>query len=62
MATSTRCSSVPSEIKQNKRRENLIEFADQARISRDLVTLKVDVPVEHALDAFGVSEPEPGTI
>ncbi len=51
-----------SEIKQNKRREKLIEFADQARISRDLVTLKVDVPVEHALDAFGVSDPEPGTI
>ena len=50
------------EIKQNKRREKLIEFADQARISRDLVTLKVDVPVEHALDAFGVSDPEPGTI
>jgi DNA polymerase-1 len=33
-------------IKQNKRRENLIEFADQARISRQLVTLKQDVPVE----------------
>ncbi|MDA4845279.1 DNA polymerase I [Hoeflea poritis] len=33
------------EIKQNKRRENLIEFADQARLSRELVTLKTDVPV-----------------
>lgn len=32
------------EIKQNKRRENLIEFAEQARISRDLVTLKRDTP------------------
>jgi DNA polymerase-1 len=31
------------EIKQNKRRENLIEFADQARLSRELVTLKTDV-------------------
>lgn len=41
-----------SEIKQNKRRENLIEFADQARISRDLVTLKTDVPVEVELDDF----------
>ncbi|GLQ17132.1 DNA polymerase I [Maritalea porphyrae] len=40
------------EIKQNKRRENLIEFADQARVSRDLVTLKVDVPVEVQLDEF----------
>ncbi|POF32976.1 DNA polymerase I [Roseibium marinum] len=33
-------------IKQNKRRENLIEFADQARVSRQLVTLKQDVPVK----------------
>ncbi|MGJ8528599.1 DNA polymerase I [Maritalea sp.] len=40
------------EIKQNKRRENLIEFADQARVSRDLVTLKTDVPVEVSLDDF----------
>lgn len=34
-----------SEIKQNKRRENLIEFAEQARVSKQLVTLKQDVPV-----------------
>ena len=39
-----------SEIKQNKRRENLIEFAEQARVSRELVTLKVDVPVETPLE------------
>lgn len=39
-----------SEIKQNKRRENLIEFADQARISHRLVTLKRDVLVEHTLE------------
>ena len=32
-----------SNIKQNKRRESLIEFADQARLSRELVTLKDDV-------------------
>ena len=30
-----------SEIKQNKRRENLIEYADQARLSRSLVTLSL---------------------
>jgi len=41
-----------STIKQNKRRENLIEFAGQARLSRDLVTLKTDVPVEHTLDSL----------
>src|SRR6185312_9995085 len=34
-----------SEIKQNKRRENLIEHADMARLSRELVRLKDDVPV-----------------
>ncbi|HHS82399.1 MAG TPA: DNA polymerase I, partial [Devosia sp.] len=38
-----------SEIKQNKRRQNLIEYAEQARISRQLVTLKTDVPVAHEL-------------
>ncbi len=47
------------EIKQNKRRENLIEFADQARISRDLVTLKQDVPVVEALDQFALRAPQP---
>jgi len=46
------------EIKQPKRREKLINHADDARISRDLVTLKPDVPVEHALDSFGAAEPE----
>ncbi|MEQ1616584.1 MAG: 5'-3' exonuclease H3TH domain-containing protein, partial [Hyphomicrobiaceae bacterium] len=47
-----------SEIKQPKRREKLIEFADQARLSRDLVRLKDDVPVLLSLDAFGVTDPK----
>jgi DNA polymerase-1 len=38
-------------IKQTKRRENLIAFADQARVSKKLVTLKPDVPVEEPLEA-----------
>jgi DNA polymerase-1 len=50
------------EIKQNKRREKLIEFADDARMSRDLVTLKCDTPLDTALDAFGMSEPDPETL
>ncbi len=41
-----------SEIKQNKRRENLIEFADQARISHHLVTLKQDVPIVQNIEDF----------
>ncbi len=32
------------EIKQPKRRQNLLEHAEMARISRDLVTLRQDVP------------------
>ena len=50
------------EIKQNKRRENLIEQADMARISRDLVTLKIDVPVDIPLSSFSVKQPDPGTL
>ncbi len=47
------------EIKQNKRRENIIAFADQARLSRELVTLKTDTPVEDDLDSFKL-EPQNG--
>ena len=50
------------EIKQPKRREKLIEFAEQARISRLLVTLKQDVPVEFALDRLSVREPDPAAL
>jgi DNA polymerase-1 len=42
------------EIKQPKRREKLIEFAEQARMSRQLVTLKTDVPVTVEIDRLGV--------
>lgn len=45
------------EIKQPKRREKLIEFADQARVSRDLVTLKQDVPLPIKIDQMGVHDP-----
>lgn len=50
------------EIKQNKRRENLIEFADQARISHRLVTLKRDVPVELPLEDLASQPMEPGAL
>ena len=50
------------EIKQPKRRQTLIDNAEQIRISRDLVTLKRDVPVEHALDEFGLEEPDAETL
>jgi DNA polymerase-1 len=41
-----------TEIKQPRRRESLINFADQARLSRDLVRLKNDVPLPAALASF----------
>ncbi len=47
------------EIKQPKRRQNLLEQADMARISRDLVTLRQDVPVDLPLEAFAVKKPNP---
>ena len=37
-------------IKQNKRRQNLIDYADDARMSKKLVTLKNDVPIEVGLE------------
>ena len=46
-------------IKQPKRREALIEQADLARISRDLVTLRQDVPVESNIEDFAVRKIEP---
>jgi len=44
------------EIKQPKRRENLQANAELARISKQLVTLKHDVPVQHTLSDFARKE------
>ncbi len=46
-----------SEIKQNKRRENLIAFAEQARISKRLVTLDQNITVNEQLNSFAVDVP-----
>ncbi len=46
-----------SEIKQDKRREAIIDNADKARISRELVRLKYDVPVTDALEDFVLHAP-----
>ena len=45
-------------IKQKKRRENLIEFADQARLSKRLVTLVDDVPTDETLDDLVLQPPD----
>ena len=47
-----------SEIKQNKRRENLIEHADKARLSRELVRLRDDVPLTIPLAQLGRRQPD----
>ena len=44
------------EIKQNKRRETLIENKDKALISKQLVTLKHDAPVNINLSEFKLKE------
>jgi DNA polymerase I len=46
------------EIKQNKRRETLIENAENARISLKLVTLDLNVPIKEKPDEFAVHEPD----
>ncbi|OQW56526.1 MAG: DNA polymerase I [Proteobacteria bacterium SG_bin9] len=46
------------EIKQPKRREALIENADKARISRDLVKLDDKVALDVPLDELAVHEPD----
>ncbi|RKQ67986.1 DNA polymerase I [Oceanibaculum indicum] len=51
-----------TEIKQPKRRESLIEFAEQARISRELVKLRDDVPLEVGVDQLEVKDPEHATL
>jgi len=51
-----------NEIKQQKRRETLINFADQIRLSRQLVTLKDDVEVEEKWESFALREPDPAML
>jgi len=51
-----------SEIKQPKRRETLIEIADQIRTSRDLVTLKTDIEMDCDFDDFQVQAPDPEVV
>jgi DNA polymerase I len=46
------------EIKQEKRRQALIDFAEQARISRTLVTLEDRVPLDVAVADLAVHDPD----
>jgi DNA polymerase-1 len=50
------------EIKQDKRRQTLIDFADQIRLSRQLVQLDCATPLPEPIDALVVGEPNPATL
>src|SRR5439155_13221221 len=51
-----------AEIKQDKRRQTLIDFADQIRLSRELVKLDCDTPLPSPLDALAVEPPDPAVL
>lgn len=46
------------EIKQNKRRETILANIDNAEISRQLVTLKNDIPLDHDIEEYKCHKPE----
>ena len=50
------------EIKQNARREKLLAHGDDARMSRTLVTLDCDSPLNAGLDEFGITDPDAETL
>ncbi|WP_406735663.1 DNA polymerase I [Thioclava sp. GXIMD4215] len=50
------------EIKQPKRRQTLIDNADQIRLSKQLVTLDPETPIDFTLDDLEVRDPEPETL
>ena len=47
------------EIKQPKRRQTLIDNADLARTSRDLVTLRQDLDLQESLETLKIQAPDP---
>ncbi len=50
------------EIKQPKRRETLIDHADQIRLSRDLVKLDDATPLDFTIEDLEVRDPDPETL
>ncbi len=50
------------EIRQPKRRQALVDNAELARISRELVTLRDDVPVACGIEDFRLAPPDPGVL
>ena len=50
------------EIKQPKRRQTLIDHADQIRLSRQLVQLDCNTPLDFGLEDLEVRDPDPDTL
>jgi DNA polymerase-1 len=50
------------EIKQEKRRQILLDFADQIRLSRQLVTLDDRTPLPEPLETLAISPPDPAVL
>ena len=50
------------DMKKSKMRDNLIEFRDQAILSRDLVRLALDAPVQFQPSIFEMREPDPAVL
>jgi DNA polymerase-1 len=50
------------EIKQPKKRETLMNFADQVRLSRELVRLKDDAPLPLPVEALEIKDPDAKTL
>jgi DNA polymerase-1 len=48
-----------SEIKQPKRRDTLLQCADKARLSKQLLTLIYDVPLPLKIEDLGLKKPDP---
>ena len=50
------------EIKQPKRRETLLNFGDQIRVSRRLVQLDCEMELDFSLESMEVRDPDPDTL
>lgn len=51
-----------AQVKQQKRRESLQQFAEQARLSRELARLKEDAPMPATIESFTVREEHPEVV
>lgn len=56
------CLDKADEVKAKRARENLKEYADQAKLSYELVTIKTDVPLEVSLDTLMAAEMDRDTL